>query len=88
MMIINWNKILEHYNVPSLKMYFSTHILFSLVLVLFSCGTPMEYDIVLRNGTIIDGKGSERYIGDLAIAKDRIVAVGEVKGSGREEIDI
>ena len=75
MLIINWNKILEHDNVPSLKMHFSIHILFSFLLVLTSCETLMEYDIVLRNGTIIDGKGSERYTGDLAIIKDRIIAV-------------
>ena len=88
MLIINCDKILDHDNVLSLKINFSIHILFSLLLVLTSCETSMEYDIVLRNGTIIDGRGSERYIGDLAITKDRIVAVGEVKGSGRDEIDI
>ena len=88
MLIINCDKILDHDNVLSLKINFSIHILFSLLLVLTSCDTSMEYDIVLRNGTIIDGRGSERYIGDLAITKDRIVAVGEVKGSGRDEIDI
>ena len=80
MLIINCDKILDHDNVLSLKINFSIHILFSLLLVLTSCETSMEYDIVLRNGTIIDGRGSERYIGDLAITKDRIVAVGEVKG--------
>ncbi|MEM7079071.1 MAG: amidohydrolase family protein [Pseudomonadota bacterium] len=45
------------------------------------------YDLVIRGGTIIDGTGAARYDGDVAISDDRIVAVGEVDGRGRREID-
>jgi len=45
------------------------------------------HDLVVRNGVLIDGSGAERVVGDLAIQGDRIVAVGEVGGRGRREID-
>lgn len=38
---------------------------------------PVDADVVLAGGTIIDGSGSEGFVGDVAIAKDRIVAVGQ-----------
>jgi N-acyl-D-aspartate/D-glutamate deacylase len=44
-------------------------------------------DLVIRGGTIADGSGGELYEADVAIADGRIVAVGKVAASGREEID-
>jgi N-acyl-D-amino-acid deacylase len=49
--------------------------------------TGGQVDLVVRNGTIVDGTGAPGYIGDVAVAGDRIVAVGEVDVEGREEID-
>jgi N-acyl-D-amino-acid deacylase len=46
-----------------------------------------EYDLVLRGGTIIDGTGASAFPGDVAVTNGKIVAVGEVAGTGREEID-
>ena len=47
-----------------------------------------RWDLVLRNGTIVDGSGGPPYEGDVAILDGRIVAVGRsLGGSGREEID-
>jgi len=46
-----------------------------------------DYDIVVRGGTVLDGSGGEPFRADVAVTGDRIVAVGEVTGSGREEID-
>src|SRR5689334_12262889 len=44
---------------------------------------------ILRGGTVIDGTGAPRFRGDLAIAGDRIAAVGEVpKSAGAREIDV
>ncbi len=45
------------------------------------------YDLVIRGGTIYDSSGGEPYVGDVAVEDDRIVAVGDVKGAGRHEID-
>ena len=47
----------------------------------------MAYDLVIRNGTLVDGTGAPRRRGDVAVQGDRIVAVGEVTGKGRREID-
>jgi N-acyl-D-aspartate/D-glutamate deacylase len=46
-----------------------------------------DYDLVIRGGEIHDGLGNPGVIGDVAIKGDRIVAVGQVAGSGTEEID-
>ena len=45
------------------------------------------YDIVIRGGTIIDGTGAPRFTGDVAIAGERIVAVGGKLGPARRDID-
>jgi N-acyl-D-aspartate/D-glutamate deacylase len=44
-------------------------------------------DLVIRNGVVIDGSGSPPRRCDVAIAGDRIVAVGDDVGPGRREID-
>ena len=45
------------------------------------------HDLVIRNGTVVDGSGSKRYTGDVAIEDDRIVEVGSISGRGKREID-
>ena len=45
------------------------------------------YDLVIRNGRIIDGTGAPGYAGDLAITAGRIAAIGQIDGTGRQEID-
>ena len=45
------------------------------------------HDIVIRGGTIIDGTGKAAFTGDVAIAGERIAAVGGRQGPGRREID-
>jgi N-acyl-D-aspartate/D-glutamate deacylase len=47
----------------------------------------VDYDIVIRGGTIIDGTGSEPVAGDLAIKDGFIAAIGEVTGTATREID-
>jgi N-acyl-D-aspartate/D-glutamate deacylase len=47
----------------------------------------MEFDLVVRNGLVIDGSGVPGIRGDVAVAGGRIAAVGQVDGAGREEID-
>ena len=45
------------------------------------------YDLVIRGGTMADGKGGMPVEADVALTGDRIVAVGKLSGRGREEID-
>lgn len=48
----------------------------------------MTYDILIRNGRIVDGSGLASFIGDVAVKDGRIVAVGRVpKGEAAKEID-
>jgi N-acyl-D-amino-acid deacylase len=47
----------------------------------------MAYDVVIRNGTIVDGLGGEPYVGDVAVSGGVIAAVGAVDGEGTREID-
>ncbi len=51
--------------------------------------TPISYDVVLRGGTIYDGSGEPPIVGDVAIAADRIAAVGDLGDAvGTAEIDV
>ncbi len=48
----------------------------------------MTYDLLIRNGTIVDGLGGEPYVGDVAVRDGVIAAVGHVNGDTAEhEID-
>ena len=46
-----------------------------------------QFDLVVRNGTLADGTGNALRKADVAINAGRIVEVGAVQGTGREEID-
>lgn len=48
---------------------------------------PPAYDIVIRNGRVIDGMGNPWIRADVAIQDGRFAVVGKVEGRGREEID-
>ena len=45
------------------------------------------HDLVIRNGTIVDGTGRPRFTGDVAIDGRTIAVVGGVSGRGRREIN-
>lgn len=46
------------------------------------------YDLLLRNGRVVDGTGNPWFHGDVAIRGDRIVAVGRVpEATAKREID-
>jgi len=47
------------------------------------------YDLILKNGWIVDGTGNPRYKGDVAVRGDRIVAVGFLdRAQARETLDV
>ncbi len=46
-----------------------------------------SFDLVVRNGTVVDGSGSAPHDGDVAVKDGRIAAVGKISGRGTEEID-
>ena len=45
------------------------------------------FDLVIRNGTVIDGSGGPRHVADVAVHDGRIAAVGPKLDAGRREID-
>ena len=45
------------------------------------------YDLVIRNGTIYDGKGGKPYLADLAVTGKTITKIGIIQESGTKEID-
>src|SRR5271163_4504340 len=48
----------------------------------------MTYDLIVRNGTIVDGLGGEPYLGDVAVRDGVIKAVGAINGdTAAREID-
>ena len=48
----------------------------------------MQYDLLIRNGTVVDGSGLPRFQADVGVTEGRIIAVGEnLPGSAKEVID-
>lgn len=45
------------------------------------------FDVVIRNGLVVDGTGAPGRLADVAVQDGRIVAIGEVSESGAQEID-
>jgi len=59
-----------------------------LVFTVVGCSEPETYDILIKNGQIVDGSGKPSYVGDIAINADTIAAIGNLKNAkGRQEID-
>jgi N-acyl-D-amino-acid deacylase len=49
--------------------------------VLLFAAAANPYDVVIRNGRIVDGTGSPWYAGDIAIRTGRIAAIGHLEGA-------
>jgi N-acyl-D-aspartate/D-glutamate deacylase len=47
----------------------------------------MPYDLVIRNGVLVDGSGLPRYRADVAVQHGRIVSIGRIRERAREVID-
>jgi N-acyl-D-amino-acid deacylase len=46
----------------------------------------MEYDLLIKNGTIVDGTGQAAFQGHVAVEKDRIVAVMDARETNADTI--
>ncbi|MFN2314928.1 MAG: hypothetical protein ABR531_10755 [Bacteroidales bacterium] len=58
------------------------------ILIFIGCSSPVKYDVLIRNGSIIDGSGSPGFTGDIGIMSDTITAIGDLKkAKGITEID-
>jgi N-acyl-D-amino-acid deacylase len=45
------------------------------------------FDLLLKNGTIVDGKGGQPFVADVAIAGGKIAAIGMTLGPADQEVD-
>ena len=46
-----------------------------------------EFDVVIRGGTVMDGNGGTPFEADVAVKDGKIAAIGDVSGSGADEVD-
>src|SRR5690348_667815 len=47
----------------------------------------MAYDLVIENGTVVDGSGRARYQADIGVADGRIAEIGKIKNGAKKVID-
>jgi N-acyl-D-aspartate/D-glutamate deacylase len=47
----------------------------------------MDYDLLIKNGTVVDGSGLPRYEADVGVRDGEIVEIGKLGGTAKEEID-
>jgi len=47
----------------------------------------MAYDLIIRDGTIVDGSGLPRYRADVGITQGRIAAIGKITESANQDLD-
>jgi len=57
-----------------------------IALLFVGCMAPSDYDLIIRNGQILDGSGEPSYTGDLAIRADTIAAVGDLSDATADTI--
>jgi N-acyl-D-aspartate/D-glutamate deacylase len=58
--------------------------IFAAVAALCGCGPQESYDLVIENGTLVDGTGSPGREADVAIADGKIAAIGDLAAAGAE----
>jgi N-acyl-D-amino-acid deacylase len=47
----------------------------------------MHYDLIIKNGTVVDGSGMPRFRADVGIAGGKIAAIGKIRDGANEVID-
>ena len=47
----------------------------------------MSYDLVIKNGTVVDGTGAKRYQADVAISNGKVAEIGKVTEGAKRTID-
>jgi N-acyl-D-amino-acid deacylase len=47
----------------------------------------MQYDLIIRNGTVIDGSGLPRFRADVGITNGKIATIGRLRDSAKQVID-
>src|SRR5580692_9299153 len=72
--------------VPIISPGYTSRMILAPLLFFFAALQP--YDVVVRNGHIVDGTGSPWYAGDIGIRAGKIAAIGHLDGApARRSID-
>src|SRR5262245_28049003 len=50
-------------------------------------GDPMPYDLIIRNGTIIDGSGLPRFRADVGMLDGKVATIGKIRDQAKDMID-
>ncbi len=56
-------------------------------LVICTAARAETYDLVIRNGRVVDGSGNPARFADVAVKDGKVAVVGAVKGDAKQEID-
>src|SRR5258707_1036800 len=51
-------------------------------------GTAMAYDVLIRNGRIVDGSGMPAFHGDVGVKDGKIVEMGKLSGAAGQTVDV
>ena len=47
----------------------------------------MAYDLLIRNGRIVDGSGMPSFMGDVAVKNGKIAEIGKLSGAADQVVD-
>ncbi len=47
----------------------------------------MQYDLIIKNGTVIDGSGLPRFRADVGVVDGKIASIGRIRAGAKETID-
>tara|TARA_X000000950_G_C13890200_1_gene650519 strand:+ start:1067 stop:2761 length:1695 start_codon:yes stop_codon:yes gene_type:complete len=47
----------------------------------------VSYDLLIKNGTVVDGSGGARYRADVAVSDGKIAAIGKINARAKQQID-
>ncbi len=47
----------------------------------------MSYDLLIKNGTVVDGSGGASYRADVAVSDGKIAAIGKINARAKQQID-
>lgn len=45
------------------------------------------YDLIIKNGRIVDGTGQDAFVGDIAIQDGIVAEIGQISGGAKKELD-
>jgi N-acyl-D-amino-acid deacylase len=64
-----------------------SHMKLGLLLLPLALASAQDFDLVIRNGHIVDGSGNPAYYGDIAIRQGKVAAMGRITQTATRTID-